>query len=138
MGFLGKKEYIEDMKRRREQPKGFFTNLVTIEDIRKVKPEMIYYGAFSVWWTHDPKHLGKLDNGIPCDPSGGVLLQATDAERFLKTAEQNPKHYGKHGLKAFIAAHHENMVVSRLDNRHICFKSWDECNRVLDQQEEEE
>ena len=31
---------------------------VTLDDIRKSKPSMIFYGANTCWWTHDPDHLG--------------------------------------------------------------------------------
>ena len=113
--------------------------IITIQDVRDAKPDMIYYGALSCWWTHDPNHLCRLPNGkgghtLPCDPRGGVLMQTDDVEGFLKAAENNPGHYGRHGIKAFEAAHHLNCIVSEKDKRSTCMRSWEEYNIMLDKE----
>jgi hypothetical protein len=112
---------------------GFFTGAITIENVREASPERIYYGAQTCWWTHDPAHLCKEPStGLPCDPRGGMLLQTDDVEGFLKAAESNPTNYGKHGIVAFMAAHHLNTTVGPSDVRSTCFTSWDDYNRILD------
>jgi hypothetical protein len=92
----------------------------TLADVRAAKPKMIYYGFRTTWWTHDPKHLYAIEKGrvlhpsqvtptsIPCDPRGGVLLQTDDIEGFISMSEANTEHFGKHGIDAFIGAHHDN------------------------------
>lgn len=107
---------------------------ITLEEIRKAKPVMIFYAANTCWWTHDPAHLGTLPgkHPLPCDPRGSVLFQTDDIEGFLKAAENNLTHYGKHGLRAFMAAHHLNCVVSLSDQRATSAEGWDEYNDALD------
>lgn len=112
---------------------GYFTGLVTLEGIRKASSRMIFYGANTCWRTNDPLHLSRHPSGLPCDPRGGMPLQTEDVEGFLRTAEEHVSHYGKHGLRAFRAAHHLNCVVSRTDRRSTCFASWDDYNRILDE-----
>src|SRR5262249_15436648 len=105
---------------------------ITIADVRDAKPATIYYAANTCWWTHNPAHLGKLpDSGLPCDPRGSVLFQTEegDAERFPTSAEANLNHYGKHGLRAFMAAHHQN---AHLNGRPWSARRWDSYNAVLD------
>lgn len=142
--------------------------LVTLDDIRAAKPAMIFYGANTCWWTHDPAHLGKTKSseseirstaesfcrnsstpdasiipyverarrnhgsGLPCDPRGGVLFQTDDIEGFLSSAEENAQHYGRHGLRAFMAAHHANSFLSEQEPRPWCSADWDEYNDAID------
>lgn len=113
---------------------GYFTGRITIAAVRAAKPAMIFYGANTCWWTHDARHLGRHASGLPCDPRGGMLFQTEDVEAFLADAERNATFYGKHGLKAFEAAHHVNCTVGVLDPRPTCFSSWDDYNRILDEQ----
>ena len=115
---------------------GYFTGAIaSLDEVCAAMPKMIFYGARTCWWTHDASHLGRLDGGIPCDPCGGVLYQTDDITGFLKSAEENIAHYGKHELRAFLAAHHRNCVVSVEDPRSTCFESWDDYNRILDEAE---
>lgn len=118
------------------------TETVTEETVRAEQPKMIFYGANTCWWTHDPKHLGSTQpdgSGIPCDPRGGVLFQTENAARFLEKALSKPEHYGRHGLKAFWASHHSNLTTTGKDGveKPWCFVSWEEYNQVLDQQEDD-
>ncbi|MGH9767207.1 MAG: hypothetical protein ACREAB_07210 [Blastocatellia bacterium] len=114
---------------------------VSIEDIRRAKPDMIFYGANTCWWTHDPAHLsrttgGRLEGGhkiqLPSDPRGGVLFQTDNIEAFLKAAEEDAGHYGRHGLRAFMAAHHGNSFKSLDDPIPWCAPTWDEYNNAID------
>lgn len=53
-------------------------------------------------------------------------------EGFLRAAEANAERYGRHGLRAFLAAHHANAVVSLSDQRATCAEGWDAYNDALD------
>lgn len=112
---------------------------ITLAGVRAAKPDTIFYGAMTCWWTHDPVHLGRTadGHGLPCDPRGGVLFQTEDVEGFLRSAEENPDHYGRHGLRAFMAAHHLNCLYSEGDPRPWCMATWDEYNEALDLEEVE-
>jgi len=117
---------------------------VTLEQVRAANPKMIYYGAMSCWWTHDPddlreaSRLGKLS--LPSDPRGGVLFETDKPEDFLRSAEADVAHYGKHGLAAFMAAHHQNCILVQAKGgkameawgRRWCMPSWQEYNDAID------
>ena len=106
---------------------------ITLEAVRAAKPEMIFYAMHTCWWTHDPKDVAELTGSrIPCDPRGSVLFEAHDPEKFLRLAEENPEHYGRHGLRAFIAAHHQNCRVSASDHRSTSMRTWPEYNDAID------
>ena len=57
-----------------------------------------------------------------------------DFEAWLKIAEMTPRHYGKHGLEAFMAAHHSNcnMTTAFGAQRSWCMATWDEYNDAID------
>jgi hypothetical protein len=106
--------------------------IITLESLKDLNPKMIYYGAVTCWWTHDPSHLVvHPQSGLPCDPRGSVLLQTPHVDSFLETASQNPSYYGKHGINAFLAAHHENTID--LLGYPWSFTSWDDYNKLLEQ-----
>ncbi len=120
-------------------PNGRFTNAITFIEILDSKPEMIYYGANTCWWTHDVNHIYRHPRlrHLPCDPSAGVLYQTDDVKGFFVAAAENATHYGKHGLRAFVAAHHLNCVVSAQDTRPTCFDNWQAYNDILDRWDQE-
>jgi hypothetical protein len=68
--------------------------------------------------------------GIPCDPRGSVLIQ-TNMAKAVQQARDNPGHYGWHGLLAFAAAFHGNVVVKRT-GKPTSLKNWNEYNELLD------
>jgi hypothetical protein len=141
---------------------------ITLEEIERSRPEKIYYGATTCWWTHDPKHLSltpeptegdirrlaetmlrssgrdqsKLGEyleiarrqsfRLPCDPRGGMLFETDNVSGFLAAARRNPESYGRHGLRAFVAAHHLNSVLSLEGQRPWCEREWDAYNDALD------
>ena len=76
------------------------------------------------------------EHRLPCDPRGSVLFQTEDVQGFLNAAASNPQHYGKHGLRAFMAAHHSNAQLSLTDPRPWSAESWDEYNAALDRLDE--
>jgi len=91
--------------------------MIELEQIKQLEkrtednPEgLAFYSAQCCWWTHRPTDLGRtmIPPQIPCCPHCGSVLYQADAEKFIQSAEDNPAHYGPHGLKAFAAAHHIN------------------------------
>jgi hypothetical protein len=104
----------------------------TLEAIRRERPTMIFYSFITPWWTHRPCDLGVKDSGLPCGPRGSILLQTDDVEGFLRAAEANPEHYGRHGLRSFIAAHNDNAIRSLEDPRPWEEKGWEPYNEALD------
>lgn len=117
-----------------ESTKAAIVRRITLEDIRALspKPKMIFYGANTCWWTHDPNHLSRNTSGLPCDPRGGVLLQTENVEGFLNAAEEAASRYGKHGLEAFTAAHHLNCRLRENLDHATCLRTWQEYNDVID------
>lgn len=106
---------------------GYILTTVTLEQIKAAKPAKIYYGVNTCWWTHRPEDLCRHpETGLPCDPRGGMLMETSGVNGFLLEAERDTSRYGKFGLRAFIAAHHGNCVVSPDDRRSTCFASWRE------------
>ena len=105
----------------------------TLEDVRRDKPDTIFFSVNTCWWTHRRQDLRQIQgSGLPCDPRGGMLMETPDPEAFLKAAEEEPETYGKHGLDAFVAAHNDNCVVSPVDRRNTCLRTWEEYNDLLD------
>lgn len=111
---------------------GYLTHRVALHDVRSEKPSTIYYSTKTCWWTHKASDLYCSSYGLPCDPRSGMLLQTDDVEGFLRAAEEHSSSYGRHGLRAFEAAHHGNVVVSAQDPRPTCFTTWEEYNQLLD------
>lgn len=69
---------------------------------------------------------------LPCDPRGGMLYETDNVAGFLAAAVEMSEHYGRHGLRAFMAAHHLNSVLSLDDPRPWCDRGWDAYNDALD------
>lgn len=110
----------------------------SLEDVRAANPTRIWYSVNTCWWTHRAEDLHQhRDSGLPCDPRGGMLLMTDegDAEKFLKSAEDAAAagHYGRHGMRAFMAAHRDNCIVSVEDGRHTCLEAWPQYNDLLDE-----
>jgi hypothetical protein len=91
----------------------------------------ICYAVHTCWWRiwlhHTEPHYTK--SNLPCDPRGSMLLQAPIG-RFLQTAEKNQAHYGKHGLLAFVAAYHGNVLAS--NGNPTSFDSWGRYNKLIE------
>ena len=104
---------------------------VTLDEVRASRPKMIYYGALTCWWA--TRLPGYRKGSLPSDPRGGVLYQTDKVEGFLKAAEDNPSHYGRHGLRAFLAAFHGVVVTD--DGCPTCLRGWDEYSRLLDEKD---
>ena len=67
------------------------------------------------------------------DPCCGMVMSLTSyPEAFLKAAEElDPNAYGQHGLNTCIAAHNDNCIVSPVDHRSTCLRTWAEYNDLL-------
>jgi len=104
------------------------------ESIKKAAEsyDRLVYAFNTCWWKlGDPVY--SYENGLPCGPRGEVLLETDDPMGFIETAERNPGHYGRHGLKAFAAAYHGN--VRTRDGRPTSFDSWDKYNDLIDEED---
>ena len=88
----------------------------------------ICYGIYSCWWCLLKHHPGYRNGGLPCDPLGGMLLQAP-AAKFIESAENNPEHYGEYGLEAFMAAYHGNVITD--DGKPTALKSFKKYNDLI-------
>ncbi|HEY0006207.1 MAG TPA: hypothetical protein VGB17_15615 [Pyrinomonadaceae bacterium] len=71
------------------------------------------------------------EHRLPCDPRGSVLMMG-DLNGFLAAARNSREHYGKHGLRAFMAAHHLNCVLSLKDRLSWSETTWEAYNDALD------
>lgn len=95
---------------------------------------MIYYAVGTCWWSHIPETLYRHpENGLPCDPRGSVLLQTDAPLAWIEQAEANPEHYGRHGLRAFMAAHALNCQRGPEDHRPWSLGTWEAYNDLLDE-----
>lgn len=107
----------------------------------------IWYAVYTCWWTHNEADVreatilgGGGESGIPLDPRGSVLMWADgDAKKFLDSAKSNAAHYGKHGLRAFMAAHHRNAFENSSQKlgghetgKPTSAKSWSAYNDAID------
>lgn len=62
--------------------------------------------ALDEQYVKDPQLL--LNHSIHTDPIGHLITQDNFPERFIAQTIMNPYFFGKHGLKAFMQAHHQN------------------------------
>lgn len=92
--------------------------------------EKVFYAVHTTWWTTDPSDLYKKDSGLPCDPRGSVLFETDNVDGFFRAAEENADHYGRHGLRAFMAARHGVIVAPNGNPTSI--KTWDQVNHLID------
>jgi len=109
---------------------------VTLDTVKKKNASKIFYGARTCWWTVDPKDLYTNDAGLPVDPLGGVLFETENVRKFLLLAENNTKHYGKFGLRTFLAAYHGNCVVKE-SGLPTSFPEWRFYEAILEYQDKQ-
>ena len=116
---------------------------ITLEQIEASGQQRVYWAIDTCWWTHDPKHLYntkdvnpalKQQHGVPCDPRGSVLYEGVLSD-FLRSARETDiklGHYGKHGLRAFLTAHHLNSSLYGLPWSET---TWQHYNDAIDRWE---
>ena len=116
---------------------GLIIKAITLEQIVALAPPMIFYSALTCWWTHDRLHLQRHPvSKLPCDPRGAPLYETKHVMEFFRQARLKAREgvYGKHGLDAFVAAHHLNCLTSEADRRATCFTTWKDYNDLIDRQ----
>jgi len=113
---------------------GLIIKAITLEQIIALAPPMIYYSTLTCWWTHDRLHLQRHPvSKLPCDPRGAPLYETKHVMEFFRQARLKAREgvYGKHGLDAFIAAHHLNCLISETNRSSTCFTTWAEYNQII-------
>jgi len=96
----------------------------------RARGKRAYFAVHTCWWGFDTYYtVPGAAHGLPCDPRGSVLMEAP-APDFIASAEKNPDYYGKHGLRAFAAAFHGNVLT--LNGRPTSFAGWEVYNQLLD------
>jgi hypothetical protein len=103
----------------------------TLQEVRALhgKPKaMIYYAFSTCWWGTKTYRCDKHD--FPCGPRGELLMMTDDVAKFIESAEANPSHYGKHGLRAFEAALDGNVIAG--NGCTTSLETWDEYNALID------
>ncbi len=109
--------------------------LADIERIAALKPHArVLYAVSTCWWCIDapPEFVNPRyeKHGLPCDPRGSMLMETNNLKRWLQAAKDNPDHYGKHGLLAFMAAYHGNVCAT--NGNPTSASSWQEYNDLID------
>lgn len=92
----------------------------------------LVYSISTCWWKLGDPCYRHPNTNLPCDPRGGMLLETDDPVKFIETAEENLNHYGTHGIEAFIAAYHGNVVTD--NGLPTSFNTWDKYNELLDKE----
>ena len=95
--------------------------------------KILVYGASTCYWLIGRPVYSHPDTGLPCGPRSEMLMECHDPSGFIRDAEDNPQYYGRHGLDAFIAAYHGNLVVAS-SGFPTSYSSWEEYNLLLDKQ----
>jgi len=114
------------------------THKTSLEDIKAIAKhsDRLVYAAQTCWWKiGDPVYTLPSNTsavGLPCGPRREMLLETDNPLEFIEAAEKNPDHYGKHGLDAFVAAYHGNVVTR--DGRPTSFEGWDKYNELIDEE----
>lgn len=99
----------------------------SLDDVRALNPEMIYYSVGTCWWTANPDDL--YDGPVPLDPAGSPLMQTDEIEDWLTWPEQNLGHYKS--VEAFILAYHGN-VVDEAGNP-VCATGWETYQKLVEE-----
>lgn len=82
--------------------------MITLNDVIKNKPEMIYYSVNTVWWTHDPDDL--KSGPVPLDIFNSPLFESKQVNEYLNiSAIEKCKTYGKNRVRNFMLAHAKNI-----------------------------
>lgn len=105
---------------------------VTIDDIlfeiRIGRAKKIYFSGACLWWTHSEEDLQEatrrgreyrkaiaqkneaaiINLHAQSDPLGNPVKTYDKPGLWIKRSLSNPRHFGKHGIKAFIKTHHQN------------------------------
>ncbi len=110
---------------------GLNPHQITLEQIKDKarRCNRLVYAFRTTWWKLGDPPYSK--NGFPCGPRGELLMETYNPQGFIEQAESNPSFYGKHGLDAFVAAYHGNIIVAE-SNFPTSLERWDLVNQLLD------
>jgi hypothetical protein len=101
----------------------------TLSDVvRNHRGKTVYYSVGTCWWG--TRTYRSSEHDFPCGPRGELLMMADDVADFIRVAEENPEHYGRHGIVAFEAALDGNTVTD--EGRATSFRTWEEYNALID------
>ena len=131
MAFLERPENLAFMEHKMFK----LTNKTSLNEIKALAEvsDRLVYGFQTCWWKiGNPVYTIPGSHCLPCGPRSEVLLETDNPVKFIEAAEQNPGHYGKHGLDAFVAAYHGNVVVEET-GFPTSFNTWNKYNDLLDQ-----
>lgn len=107
------------------------TRLDEIKGFAKRDPEaMVVYAVHTCWWNVPAITNAWYGGRLPVDPRGSPLFQAALGP-FLESAVANPEHYGRHGLRTFMAAFHGNLVTD--EGMPTSFGTWEEYDKLLEE-----
>lgn len=82
--------------------------MITWDQVKAEKPEMIFYSCNTVWWTHDPKDLKR--GPVPLDAFGSPLFESSKVSEFLnEDAVKGCAAYGKNPIETLMACHAQNI-----------------------------
>ena len=119
-----------------------------MSDIRRGASTKIYFSAKSLWWTHlksdlieatERGHAYKLaiakreGRGVyvraegETDPLGEPVKVFPKPGLWMKNSSKQAGSFGKHGLRAFMKAHHQN-TSTYFSNK------WADYNNLIDQE----
>jgi len=107
-----------------------FTSLETVKELA-LRSNRLVYGLQTCWWKIGDPCYELPSSGLPCGPRGEILLETDDPIAFIQQAEQNPNHYGKHGINAFMAAYHGNLITEK--GLPTSLETWDMYNDLIDE-----
>jgi hypothetical protein len=96
----------------------------------------VYYSLGSCWWSHQRGHALATGAAMRC-PVGGQIVMEKDWRGWLEAARENPGYYGKHGLRALLAAHHANVRDSQSGGFYAA-RNWGPYNAAIDAMLQEE
>ena len=112
-------------------------DLKMLKQLAKKSKRLIYAINTCYWKIGNPVY-SHPDCDLPCGPRGEMLLEMDNPNEFIRLAEENPDHYGKYGLQAFVAAYHGNIIAIGNDERSMgkitSLETWDEYNEVIDRE----
>ena len=112
---------------------------LTLEQIKALAQHAnrLVYAMNTCWWKIGNPIYRHPDGGIlPCGPRGEMLLETDNPLGFIAAAENSVDHYGKHGLRAFVAAYHGNLIAD--NGNPTSLKTWQEYNDLISKQEDDD
>lgn len=105
-------------------------------ELKKQGGGQVWYAVGTCWWTHKPEDVKARDKtGLPMCPRGSLLMMDEENKgvKFLEAAENNISHYGKLGLKTFMAAHNDNCRTYLERGEPWSFRDWSDYEFLINE-----